>query len=58
MTDVDLTMPICDLADWHIKVQPVIIHNCWYNKIYSCVKLFAKKQNCNIHRYKYDKRHG
>ena len=26
-------------ADWHIKVQPVIIHNRWYNKVYSCVKI-------------------
>ena len=25
-------------ADWHIKVQPVIIHNRWYNKVYSCDK--------------------
>ena len=29
-----LTMPICDLADWHIKVQPVIIHNRWYSQVY------------------------
>lgn len=36
-TDMVLTMPICDLADWHINVQPVIIPNRWYNKVYSCV---------------------
>ena len=38
--DVVLIMPICDLTDWHIKVQPVIIHNRWYNKVYSCVNYF------------------
>ena len=34
-----LIMPICVLADWHIKVQPFIIHNRWYNKVYSCDNL-------------------
>ena len=27
------------LTQPHIKVQPVIIHNRWYNKVYSCVKI-------------------
>ena len=35
--DVDSTIPIYALVDWYIKVQPVIIHNRWYNKVYSCV---------------------
>ena len=38
-------MPICDLADWYIKVQPVIIHNCWYNKVYSCDFIWQKTKN-------------
>ena len=33
-TDVYLTMPICKSADWHIKVQPFIIHNRWYSQVY------------------------
>lgn len=36
--DVDSTIPIYALVDWYIKVQPVIIHNRWYNKVYSCDK--------------------
>jgi len=44
MIDVVLIMPICVLADWHIKVQPLIIHNRWYNKVYSCVILLQPSE--------------
>lgn len=37
MNTIDKKVVVLLNADWHIKIQPFIIHNRWYNKVYSCV---------------------